>query len=186
MPLAKVGLARAYVMAGDKARARVAYQDFLALWKDADPDVPRAAPGQGGVRESAVASFSCRLPALTAFTAAQSPEFCRRNGIRRRWRSSLPAPDRAADSKTCFSPSRLLQGLTDIVALAVNRGIDLMGHASVALIFFKSNIVGAGAGPHGLAIPGGGRFPDAEVVTAGHNGVGCASSYPKSCLRPKR
>jgi tetratricopeptide (TPR) repeat protein len=40
MPLAKVGLARAYVMANDKARARVAYQDFLALWKDADPDVP--------------------------------------------------------------------------------------------------------------------------------------------------
>ncbi len=40
MPLGKVGLARAYVMAGDKAHARVAYQDFLALWKDADPDVP--------------------------------------------------------------------------------------------------------------------------------------------------
>ena len=40
MPLAKVGLARAYVMAGDKARARVAYQDFLAVWKDADPNVP--------------------------------------------------------------------------------------------------------------------------------------------------
>ena len=40
MPLARVGLARAYVLAGDKARSRVAYQDFLALWKDADPDVP--------------------------------------------------------------------------------------------------------------------------------------------------
>jgi eukaryotic-like serine/threonine-protein kinase len=40
MPLGRVGLARAYVMAGDKARARVAYQDFFALWKDADPDVP--------------------------------------------------------------------------------------------------------------------------------------------------
>ena len=40
MPLAKVGLARAYVMASDKAQARVAYQDFLALWKDADPDMP--------------------------------------------------------------------------------------------------------------------------------------------------
>ena len=40
MPLAKPGLARAYVMADDKARARVAYQDFLALWKDADPNVP--------------------------------------------------------------------------------------------------------------------------------------------------
>ena len=40
MPLAKVGLARGYVLAGDKAQARVAYQDFFALWKDADPDVP--------------------------------------------------------------------------------------------------------------------------------------------------
>jgi eukaryotic-like serine/threonine-protein kinase len=40
LPLAKVGLARAYVMAGDKARSRVAYQDFLAVWKDADPDIP--------------------------------------------------------------------------------------------------------------------------------------------------
>jgi len=40
IPLAKVGMARAYGMAGDKARARVAYQDFQALWKDADPEVP--------------------------------------------------------------------------------------------------------------------------------------------------
>ena len=40
MALGKVGLARAYVLAGDKARARVAYQDFLAAWKDADPDIP--------------------------------------------------------------------------------------------------------------------------------------------------
>ena len=40
IPLAKVGLARAYVLAGDQARARVAYQDFIALWKDADPEIP--------------------------------------------------------------------------------------------------------------------------------------------------
>jgi serine/threonine protein kinase/tetratricopeptide (TPR) repeat protein len=40
LPLARVGLARAYVMAGDPARARVAYQDFFALWKNADPDTP--------------------------------------------------------------------------------------------------------------------------------------------------
>ena len=38
--LAHLGLARAYVLQGDTAKARVAYQDFRALWKDADPDVP--------------------------------------------------------------------------------------------------------------------------------------------------
>jgi predicted Zn-dependent protease len=39
-PLAQVNLARAYVMQGDTAKARTAYQDFFAYWKDADPDVP--------------------------------------------------------------------------------------------------------------------------------------------------
>ncbi len=38
--LAQVGLARAYVLQGDTAKARSTYRDFLALWKDADPDIP--------------------------------------------------------------------------------------------------------------------------------------------------
>ncbi len=38
--LAKLGLGRAYVITGDAARARAAYQDFLALWKDADSEIP--------------------------------------------------------------------------------------------------------------------------------------------------
>src|SRR5207253_4606800 len=38
--LAHVGLARAYAMAGDTAKSRTSYQDFFALWKDADPDIP--------------------------------------------------------------------------------------------------------------------------------------------------
>ncbi|MGB8800053.1 MAG: protein kinase [Candidatus Acidiferrales bacterium] len=38
--LAKLGLARAYALEGDAAKARVAYQDFFALWKDADPNIP--------------------------------------------------------------------------------------------------------------------------------------------------
>ena len=38
--LARVGLARAAAIAGDKAKSLRAYQDFLALWKDGDPDVP--------------------------------------------------------------------------------------------------------------------------------------------------
>jgi eukaryotic-like serine/threonine-protein kinase len=39
-PLSYVGLARAYALTGDAAKARAAYQDFFALWKDADPDIP--------------------------------------------------------------------------------------------------------------------------------------------------
>jgi eukaryotic-like serine/threonine-protein kinase len=39
-PLAHLGLGRAYALEGDTAKARTAYQDFLALWKDADPDIP--------------------------------------------------------------------------------------------------------------------------------------------------
>ena len=38
--LAHLGLARAYALSGDTTKARTAYQDFLALWKDADPDIP--------------------------------------------------------------------------------------------------------------------------------------------------
>jgi len=40
MSLAKLGLGRAYALLGDTAKARTAYQDFFAVWKDADPDVP--------------------------------------------------------------------------------------------------------------------------------------------------
>ena len=39
-PLARLGLARAHAQAGETPQARRAYQDFLALWKDADPDIP--------------------------------------------------------------------------------------------------------------------------------------------------
>ena len=38
--LAHLGLARAYSMQGDTVKAKNAYQDFFALWKDADPDIP--------------------------------------------------------------------------------------------------------------------------------------------------
>jgi eukaryotic-like serine/threonine-protein kinase len=38
--LARLGLARAAALSGDVPKSRRAYQDFLALWKDADPDVP--------------------------------------------------------------------------------------------------------------------------------------------------
>jgi len=37
---ARLGLARAYAMQGDSGKARAAYEDFFALWRDADLDVP--------------------------------------------------------------------------------------------------------------------------------------------------
>ncbi len=40
MSLAHLGLGRAYALQGDTQKSRTAYQDFLALWKDADPDLP--------------------------------------------------------------------------------------------------------------------------------------------------
>ena len=38
--LAHLGLARAYALSADTVKARTAYQDFLTLWKEADPDIP--------------------------------------------------------------------------------------------------------------------------------------------------
>jgi tetratricopeptide (TPR) repeat protein len=38
--LAHLQLGRAYVLQGEPSKAKAAYQDFLTLWKDADPDVP--------------------------------------------------------------------------------------------------------------------------------------------------
>jgi serine/threonine protein kinase len=59
--LAHLGLARAYALASDTAKSRVAYQDFLTLWKDADPDIPTSRhpypeASQGGVRGAEVAA----------------------------------------------------------------------------------------------------------------------------------
>jgi tetratricopeptide (TPR) repeat protein len=38
--LAHLGLGRAYALTGENAKAKTAYQDFFALWKNADPDIP--------------------------------------------------------------------------------------------------------------------------------------------------
>jgi len=38
--LSRLQLGRAYTLTGDKIKAKAAYQDFLTLWKDADPDIP--------------------------------------------------------------------------------------------------------------------------------------------------
>jgi serine/threonine protein kinase/tetratricopeptide (TPR) repeat protein len=38
--LAYLGLARSYTLQADTTRAHAAYQNFFAVWKDADPDIP--------------------------------------------------------------------------------------------------------------------------------------------------
>ena len=38
--LSEAQLARAYALSGDTLKARSAYENFFALWKDADPDIP--------------------------------------------------------------------------------------------------------------------------------------------------
>jgi tetratricopeptide (TPR) repeat protein len=38
--LAHLQIGRSYAMVGDTAKAKSSYQDFLTLWKDADPDIP--------------------------------------------------------------------------------------------------------------------------------------------------
>jgi hypothetical protein len=40
MSLAHLGPGRAYALQRDSQKSRIAYQDFLTLWKDADPDIP--------------------------------------------------------------------------------------------------------------------------------------------------
>ena len=38
--LSELGMARGLALAGDTAKARKAYEDFLALWKNADKEIP--------------------------------------------------------------------------------------------------------------------------------------------------
>ena len=38
--LAHLQLVRTFALAGDKVKAKLAYEDFLTLWKDADSDIP--------------------------------------------------------------------------------------------------------------------------------------------------
>jgi len=38
--MARLQIGRAYAMSGEQAKAKTAYQDFLGLWREADPDIP--------------------------------------------------------------------------------------------------------------------------------------------------
>ncbi len=53
--LAHLQLGRAQAMMGDKEAARKSYQDFFALWKDADPDIPDPPGRQSGIRKAEIA-----------------------------------------------------------------------------------------------------------------------------------
>jgi eukaryotic-like serine/threonine-protein kinase len=44
--LARLALAHGYALEGDSEKARAAYQDFLRLWKDADPDILKQAKAE--------------------------------------------------------------------------------------------------------------------------------------------
>ena len=48
--MARLCLARAYAMEGATGKAKKAYQDFLELWKDADPNLPILDLGHPGSR----------------------------------------------------------------------------------------------------------------------------------------
>jgi eukaryotic-like serine/threonine-protein kinase len=48
--LAHFQLGRAFAMSGNRAKAKAAYEAFLSLWKDADPDIP--------ILKSAIAEYA--------------------------------------------------------------------------------------------------------------------------------
>ena len=35
-----IAVSRAYALSGDKTKAKSVHQDFLTIWKDADPNIP--------------------------------------------------------------------------------------------------------------------------------------------------
>ena len=61
--------ARVRLFTTQVAKARTAYQDFFALWKDADPDIP--SEGQGGVREAALSRVFDERPAGALDSASE-------------------------------------------------------------------------------------------------------------------
>ena len=67
--LARLGLARAYALEAQtdpsaREKARTAYENFLTLWKDADPDIPIYKASQVRVRQA-----EPPIPAAFGFTA---------------------------------------------------------------------------------------------------------------------
>ena len=64
--LAHLGLARAYAVSGDTAKAKTAFQDFFALWKNADPDIP--------ILKEAKAEYAKRVLSSTSSGRVKVPQ----------------------------------------------------------------------------------------------------------------
>jgi hypothetical protein len=62
---------------GDISKAKTSYQDFLALWKDADPDIPILKQVQSGVREAAVARLRVDQLPIPNLLARLNDRTCR-------------------------------------------------------------------------------------------------------------
>jgi hypothetical protein len=58
--MAHLGLARAYSLQNDTAKARAAYNDFFTLWKDADADIPTGSKPRPHTRRCGSAARSDR------------------------------------------------------------------------------------------------------------------------------
>jgi hypothetical protein len=58
--LAHLQLGRAFVLSGDRTKAKSAYQDFLTLWKDADQDIPILKQAKAEYRQAAVSDWTSR------------------------------------------------------------------------------------------------------------------------------
>ena len=94
--LARLGLARAYVKQGDTAKARAAYQDFLTLWKDAEPNIPlyKQAKAENAQLGGNYASWRSGLDlALVKWLVARPSTNTWTNGDGQRWRPQpVPSP----------------------------------------------------------------------------------------------
>jgi eukaryotic-like serine/threonine-protein kinase len=72
--LAHLGLARAYVLQGDVNKAQASYRDFLALWKDADPDIPILREAKVEYTKLPANSYAAVVSGNGHGAVAQSPE----------------------------------------------------------------------------------------------------------------
>jgi hypothetical protein len=90
--LAHLQLGRAFALAGDKVRAKTAYQDFLTLWKDADADLPYLKQAKAEYANLSTATAFVprirsplaraeRLEAVSQRKAAYSASACLRMGM---------------------------------------------------------------------------------------------------------